>query len=128
MGSQAMSSVVMIVLLFALMYFMMIRPEKKRKQQAQQMRDNLKKGDTVTTIGGVIGKVVSLNQDTFVVETSEDRVRIEFAKWASVSGLHGFLKARGAEAAKKAGKDAELPEEPEAPEIAETSEETSEEN
>ena len=126
MGSQAMSSVVMIVLLFALMYFMMIRPEKKRKQQAQQMRDNLKKGDTVTTIGGVIGKVVSLNQDTFVVETSEDRVRIEFAKWAP--SPVGVQTSEQPEAAKKAGKDAELPEEPEAPEIAETSEETSEEN
>ncbi len=126
MGSQAMSSVVMIVLLFALMYFMMIRPEKKRKQQAQQMRDNLKKGDTVTTIGGVIGKVVSLNQDTFVVETSEDRVRIEFAKWAL--STVGVQTSEQPEAAKKAGKDAELPEEPEAPEIAETSEETSEEN
>ena len=56
MNGSAMSSIVMIVLLFALMYFMMIRPEKKRKQQAQQMRDNLKKGDTITTIGGIIGK------------------------------------------------------------------------
>ena len=126
MGSQAMSSVVMIVLLFALMYFMMIRPEKKRKLQAQQMRDNLKKGDTVITIGGVIGKVVSLNQDTFVVETSEDRVRIEFAKWAL--STVGVQTSEQPEAAKKADKDAELPEEPEAPEIAETSEETSEEN
>lgn len=126
MGSQAMSSIIMIVLLFALMYFMMIRPEKKRKQQAQQMRDGLKKGDTITTIGGIIGKVVSLTQDTFVIETSEDRVRIEFAKWAL--SIVGVQTSEQPEPAKKAEKEAELPEEPEAPEAEETSEETSEEN
>ena len=52
------------------------------QQQAQQMRDGLKKGDTITTIGGIIGKVVSIDKDTFVIETSEDRVRVQFAKWA----------------------------------------------
>ena len=77
-----MESIIMIVLMFALLYFMLIRPEKKRKQQAQQMRDGLKKGDTITTIGGIIGKVVSIDKDTFVIETSEDRVRVQFAKWA----------------------------------------------
>ena len=46
------------------------------------MRDGLKKGDTITTIGGVIGKVVAVDKDTFVIETSEDRVRVQFAKWA----------------------------------------------
>ena len=77
-----MESIIMIVLMFALLYFMLIRPEKKRKQQAQQMRDGLKKGDTITTIGGIIGKVVSIDKDTFVIETSEDRVRVQFAKCA----------------------------------------------
>ena len=77
-----MESIIMIVSMFALLYFMLIRPEKKRKQQAQQMRDGLKKGDTITTIGGIIGKVVSIDKDTFVIETSEDRVRVQFAKWA----------------------------------------------
>ena len=71
MGSQAMSSVIMLVALFAIMYFMMIRPENKRKKKAQEMRDNLKKGDTITTIGGIIGKVVAVNNDTFVIESSE---------------------------------------------------------
>ena len=77
-----MESIIMIVLMFAVLYFLLLRPEKKRKQQAQQMRDGLKKGDTITTIGGVIGKVVLVDKDTFVIETSEDRVRVQFAKWA----------------------------------------------
>ena len=76
------SGIVMLVLLFVMMYFMMIRPEKKRKQKAQEMRDGLKKGDTITTIGGVVAKVVSVKEDTIVVETGDDRVRIEFTKWA----------------------------------------------
>ena len=76
------SSVLMIVLMFALMYFLIIRPEKKRKQQAESMRNSLKKGDIITTIGGIMGKVVSVNDESFVIETSEDRVRMEFAKWA----------------------------------------------
>lgn len=122
MGSQAMSSIFMIVILFALMYFMMIRPEKKRKQQAQQMRDSLKKGDTVTTIGGIIGKVVSLTNDTFVIETSEDRVRIEFAKWAL--STVGVQTTEQPETPKKSDDEkAEAPELPEEPETDSSEEE-----
>ena len=79
---QNMSMIFMMVLLFAMMYFMMIRPENKRKKKLQEMRDGLKKGDTITTIGGIVGKIVRVNSDTIVFETGEDRVRIEVAKWA----------------------------------------------
>ena len=72
------SSIIMIVIF----YFLLIRPERKRKQAAQAMRDNLQVGDTITTIGGVVGKVVSISNDFIVIETSEDRVRIQFTKWA----------------------------------------------
>ena len=68
--------------MFALMYFIMIRPENKRKKEAEQMRANLKTGDEITTIGGITGKVVSVKEDRFVIETGADQVRIEFAKWA----------------------------------------------
>ena len=60
----------------------MIRPENKRKKEAQKMRDSLKVGDNITTIGGIIGDVVSVKEDSLVLETSADRVRIEFAKFA----------------------------------------------
>ncbi|MBQ9330292.1 MAG: preprotein translocase subunit YajC [Oscillibacter sp.] len=72
----------MILILVLVMYFFMIRPENKRKKQAQEMRDSLKKGDVVTSIGGIVGKVVSVNKDTIIIETSEDRVRMELTKWA----------------------------------------------
>ena len=110
---QGMSSVIMIVLMFALLYFMMIRPEKKRKQKAQEMRDGLKKGDVITSIGGIVGKIVAVKADTIVVETSEDRVRIEFTKWA-VSSV-GVQASDMPESGKKKGKKeeaAEVPEEP----------------
>ena len=77
-----MESIIMIVLLFAVMYFFMIRPENKRKKQAEEMRNSLKKGDVITTIGGIVGKVVMVNPNTIVIETSDDRVRLELTKWA----------------------------------------------
>jgi preprotein translocase subunit YajC len=46
------------------------------------MRDSLKKGDVITTIGGIVGRIVMVNKDTIVIETSDDRVRIELTKWA----------------------------------------------
>ena len=77
-----MYSIVLLVLMFALLYFFMIRPENKRKKEAQQMRDSLKVGDNITTIGGIIGTICAVKENTIVIETGADRVRIEFTKWA----------------------------------------------
>ena len=76
------STIIMIVVLIAIFYFFMIRPENKKKKKAQEMRDSLAVGDTITTIGGLIGKIVNVNNDTITFETSEDRVRIQVTKWA----------------------------------------------
>ena len=75
-------TLIMIIVLVAVFYFFMIRPENKRKKQQDEMRGNLRKGDLVTTIGGVIGRIVKVEDESIIVETSEDRVRMEFAKWA----------------------------------------------
>lgn len=71
-----------LVLIIAVFYFFMIRPENKKKKKAAEMRANLKVGDMITTIGGVIGTVCAVKDDTIVIETGADRVRIEFTKWA----------------------------------------------
>ena len=76
------SSLVMMAALFAVMYFLMIRPEKKRKKQAEEMRNNVEVGDKITTIGGMVGRVVHVTSDRITFETGEDRVRIEVTKWA----------------------------------------------
>ena len=70
--------ILIIVGLFVIMYFLMIRPEKKRERAAQEMRAALQVGDEVTTIGGIIGKVVSIKEETFVLETTRDRTKIRF--------------------------------------------------
>ena len=103
-----MESLIMIVIIFAMMYFLMIRPENKRKKKAQELRDSLKKGDIVTSIGGIVGKIVSVNKDTIIIETSEDRVRLELTKWAvSTTGVQA-----GEQPEEKKEKKADVPEEP----------------
>ena len=77
-----MSMIIMMVVLIAVFYFFMIRPENKRKKKAQEMRDGVSVGDTITTIGGITGKVVHVNDNAIVIETSEDRVRIQLMKWS----------------------------------------------
>ena len=82
------SSLIMIVAMIAIVYFLMIRPEQKRKKQAQEMRNALKKGDMITTIGGIVGRIVMVQENTIIIETSEDRVRMELTKWAvSTTGV-----------------------------------------
>ncbi|MDR1217080.1 MAG: preprotein translocase subunit YajC [Oscillospiraceae bacterium] len=76
------SSIILIVAMIAIFYFLMIRPEQKKKKKLAEMRSGLTSGDTVTTIGGVIGKIVSMNDETVTFETGEDRVRVQVAKWA----------------------------------------------
>ena len=76
------ASLIMIVAMLAILYFLMIRPENKRKKQAEEMRNSLKKGDQITTIGGIVGRIVMVTDDTIVIETSDDRVRMELTKWA----------------------------------------------
>ena len=75
-------TLIMLVAMIALVYFMMIRPENKRKKEAEAMRNSLKKGDQITTIGGIVGKIVQVQDETIIIETSEDRVRMELTKWA----------------------------------------------
>ena len=76
------SMILPLVLMFGVFYFILIRPENKRKKEAETMRNNLKNGDKITTIGGITGTVVDVKEDKFVIESGADRVRIEFAKWA----------------------------------------------
>ena len=76
------STLIMLVLMLAVFYFMLIRPENKRKKEAEEMRSAVKVGDKITTIGGICGTVVSIKDDTLVIETGADQVRIELAKWA----------------------------------------------
>ncbi len=103
------SMILPIVLMIAIFYFLMIRPESKRKKQAEEMRNSLKKGDWLTTIGGVYGRVVAITDRTVVIETSEDRVRVEFLK--SAIGQVGTLDQQAAAQQRPAKKDKKAAEE-----------------
>ena len=72
----------MIVAMVGILYFFMIRPEQKKKKKLAEMRSALKAGDTITTIGGIHGKVVDISDEKITFETGKDRVRIQVAKWA----------------------------------------------
>ena len=71
-----------LALMLVLLYFMIYRPQKKQEKKDAAMRSSLEIGDQVTTIGGVIGRVVAIKDDTFVLETGADRVKIRFTKSA----------------------------------------------
>ena len=113
-GMDMSTSIIMMVAMLAIFYFMLIRPENKRKKEAEEMRSAVKKGDKVTTIGGVVGTVVDVKEHNIVIETSADQVRIELAKWAlstnETAAENAKVEAQKAQEAKakaKAAKKAE---------------------
>lgn len=81
-GGGMWGTLIMIAVMFAFLYFFMIRPQKKQEKKDAEMRDSLAVGDEVTTIGGIIGKVVSIKGETFVLETTKDKTKIRFLRGA----------------------------------------------
>ena len=113
-GAGMGSTLIMMVLMIAIFYFMLIRPENKRKKEAEQMRSSVKKGDKITTIGGITGTVVDVKETRIVLETGADQVRIELEKWAistnetaAENAKAEAKKAQEAKAKAKAAKKAE---------------------
>lgn len=83
-GGMNMTFIIIIyVAIFAALYFFLIRPSSKRKKEEAKMRNSLDIGDDVTTIGGIMGKVVAIkdDEDAIIIETGSDRVKMKFKKW-----------------------------------------------
>lgn len=77
-GGSGASSLIMMLLIFGVMYFFMIRPQMKKAKQQKQYRENLKKGDRIVTIGGIHGRIVDVQETTFLIEVEGgNRLRIE---------------------------------------------------
>ena len=74
--------IIMLGGLLLVMYFVMIRPQKKQEQEKNNMLNNLAVGDEITTIGGIIGRIVSIKEETCVIETSHERTKIRILKSA----------------------------------------------
>ncbi|MBQ8408968.1 MAG: preprotein translocase subunit YajC [Clostridia bacterium] len=81
-GGSMWVTVGLMVVLFVVFYFFGIRPQKKQEKEMSAMRNNLQVGDEITTIGGIIGKVVSIKEETCVIETSRDGTKIRILKSA----------------------------------------------
>ena len=75
-------SIALMVGVILVMYFLMIRPQKKQQKQIDDMRNNLQVGDEITTIGGIIGKIVSIKEETCIIETGRDGVRMRILRSA----------------------------------------------
>ena len=75
-------TILMMVALFAVMYFVMIRPQRKKQKEEQDMRDSIQIGDEITTIGGIMGRVVTVKDDSLVIETGSDRIKMKVTRWS----------------------------------------------
>lgn len=103
-AAGGMSSIIFLVIIFVVFYFFLIRPENKRKKKLNEMRSNISLGDEIVTIGGIMGKVVQVTEDTITFETGEDRVRIQVTKWAISSNVREEKERAAQEAAARAAK------------------------
>lgn len=81
-AADSLVSIGMIVIVIAVFYFFGIRPQKKQEREVNAMRNSLTVGDEITTIGGIIGKIVSIKEETVTIETSRDRTKIRILRSA----------------------------------------------
>lgn len=86
-ASSGIMSIIMLVAMVAIFYFFIMRPQKKKQKEEEKMRNNLQVGDEIVTIGGVYGKIVSLKEDSFVIESIVDKSKMKFARWAIQQNL-----------------------------------------
>lgn len=99
------SSLPMILLLVVMvvgMYFLMIRPQRKQQKKDQEMRESTQVGDEITTIGGIMGRVVTVKEDSLIIETGADRNKMKIARWAIQVNNTAAEKQRAEQEAAKA--------------------------
>ena len=93
--------------MFAIMYFLMIRPQNKQRKAEEELRSSTEIGDEIVTIGGIVGKVVSVKDDVLVIETGADRNKMKITRWAVRDNLtKQAVQKEAMERAKKAKEEA----------------------
>ncbi|MFY9198253.1 MAG: preprotein translocase subunit YajC [Acutalibacteraceae bacterium] len=85
-GSQFLSIIMLVAMFFAL-YFLMIRPQKNQEKSDAAMRETLQIGDEIVTAGGIIGRVVTLRDDSIVIETGADRIKIRVTRTSIITNI-----------------------------------------
>lgn len=86
-GSSIIVMVGWVAIMLVAMYFLMIRPQRKKQKDEKQMRENLQVGDEIITIGGIYGRVISLKEDSMVIESKSDHSKLSIARWALQQNL-----------------------------------------
>ena len=81
-GAMGYSTLIFLILMFVVMYFILIRPQKKKEKESKAMQSSLQVGDEIVTIGGIVGLVVQVNEDTVVIETTSNRNKLRIKNWA----------------------------------------------
>ncbi len=82
LNAQQLSSLILPVGFIIIFYFFVIRPQQKKEKKVREMRNNLKVGNNVVTIGGIYGKVVKIKEDSITLEVGADKTKLVIAKWA----------------------------------------------
>ncbi|MGI6248457.1 MAG: preprotein translocase subunit YajC [Acutalibacteraceae bacterium] len=106
-GKSSLSMILLMGGMFAVMYFAMIRPQKKKQNADKEMRENLQVGDEITTIGGIVGRIVTLKEDSIIIETGADRNKIRVTRWAVSTNNTAAEKAEAERQAAKEAQEAE---------------------
>lgn len=98
--------IILMVVLMAAMYFLMMRPQKKRQKEEQEMRASLEIGDEIITIGGIVGRVVTIREEDIVIETGADRNKMKIQRWAvNTNVTKTEQRKKEVEAAREAAKE-----------------------
>ena len=101
-GKGCFQIIILMVLLFVGMYFLMIRPQKKQQKKEQEIRENTQVGDEITTIGGIVGKVVTVKEDSLIIETGADKNKMKITRWAIQTNVTANEKIKAEREAAKA--------------------------
>lgn len=87
-GSSGGGGFIMLIAFFAIFYVFAIRPQKKREKEIRSMRESLRVGDEIVTIGGIYGKIIKLKEDIVTIEVGPNKVKIDVTKWAVGSAVN----------------------------------------
>ena len=96
-----MSMVLPLGIMFVLLYFIAIRPQKKRDRELKEMQDSLQVGDEIVTGGGIVGIVVSVGEDTVVIETGGAKHKLRIKNWAITENVTASERIKEAKASVK---------------------------
>lgn len=86
-GMSILLTVGYFVIIIAAFYFLLIRPQRKKAKEEKKLRDSLQVGDEIVTIGGIYGRIISLKEDTIVIESKSDHSKMTIARWALQTNL-----------------------------------------